>query len=73
MSKDFFADVLTHLNPGTLLGALVYLGVAVLLAAALSRALRATVHVAMTRHGHLDVTTISFMQQFGSALIWSAC
>jgi small conductance mechanosensitive channel len=28
------------------------------------------VHAAMTRQGHLDRTTVSFLQQFGSAVIW---
>jgi small conductance mechanosensitive channel len=36
----------------------------------LSRTLRTVVHAAMTRRGHIDRTTISFMQQFGTALIW---
>ncbi len=45
---------------------MVFLGAAMLF----SRLLRAAVHAAMTRQGHIDRTTISFMQQFGSALIW---
>jgi small-conductance mechanosensitive channel len=32
--------------------------------------LRTIVRAAMTRKGHIDRTTISFMQQFGTALIW---
>jgi small conductance mechanosensitive channel len=36
----------------------------------LSRALRAAVQAAMTRQGQIDRTTMSFLQQFGSALIW---
>jgi small conductance mechanosensitive channel len=63
-------DVLSFLKPDTLLGALVYLVVFVLVALILSRTLRTLVHAAMTRRGHLDRTTISFLQQFGSALIW---
>jgi small conductance mechanosensitive channel len=63
-------DVLSFLKPDTLLGALVYLVVFVLVAMILSRTLRAVVHAAMTRSGHIDRTTISFLQQFGSALIW---
>jgi small conductance mechanosensitive channel len=35
-----------------------------------ARALRTAVHASMTRSGHIDRTTISFLQQFGSALIW---
>jgi small-conductance mechanosensitive channel len=63
-------DVLSFLKPDTLLGALVYLVVFLIAALLLSRGLRAAVHAAMTRKGHIDRTTISFMQQFGSAMIW---
>ena len=63
-------DVLSFLKPDTLLGALVYLVIFVAVALVLSRSLRTVVHAAMTRQGHIDRTTISFMQQFGTALIW---
>src|SRR6185312_10399098 len=63
-------DLLSFLKPDTLLGALVYLVLFVLAALILARALRSVVHAAMTRKGHIDRTTISFMQQFGTALIW---
>jgi small-conductance mechanosensitive channel len=63
-------DVLSFLKPDTLLGAIVYLLVFLFAAMLLSRALRTVVHAAMTRQGHIDRTTISFMQQFGTALIW---
>lgn len=63
-------DVLSFLKPDTLLGALVYFTVFVLVALILARALRTIVHAAMTRRGHIDRTTISFLQQFGTALIW---
>ena len=63
-------DVLSFLKPDTLLGALVYLVVFLLAALILSRTLRTVVHAAMTRTGHIDRTTISFLQQFGTALIW---
>jgi small conductance mechanosensitive channel len=63
-------DVLSLLKPDTLLGALVYLVVFLLAALILSRTLRTVVHAAMTRKGHIDRTTISFLQQFGTALIW---
>src|ERR1700723_3584488 len=36
----------------------------------LSRALRLAVHAAMTRKGHIDRTSISFLQQICTALIW---
>jgi small conductance mechanosensitive channel len=63
-------DVLSFLRPDTLLGALVYLLVFLLAAMILSRTLRTVVHAAMTRSGHIDRTTITFLQQFGTALIW---
>jgi small-conductance mechanosensitive channel len=63
-------DVLRFLKPDTLLGALAYLVLFVLFAMLASRALRTAVHASMTRGGHIDRTTISFLQQFGSALIW---
>ena len=63
-------DVLAFLKPGTLLGALVYLVIFLVAALVLARVLRTVVHAAMTRQGHIDRTTISFMQQFGTALIW---
>ena len=63
-------DMLSFLKPDTLLGALVYLVLFLLVALILSRTLRSVVHAAMTRKGHIDRTTINFMQQFGTALIW---
>jgi small-conductance mechanosensitive channel len=63
-------DVFSFLHPDTLLGALVYLVLFLAAAVLLSRALRAVVHAAMTRQGHIDRTTISFIKQFGTALIW---
>jgi small conductance mechanosensitive channel len=63
-------EVLAFLKPDTLLGALVYLVVFLFLAMLVSRTLRSIVHAAMTRQGHIDRTTVNFMQQFGSALIW---
>jgi small conductance mechanosensitive channel len=63
-------DLLTYLKPDSLFGAIVYLALFILAAMLCSRALRAGVHAWMTRRGNVDRTTISFMQQFGSALIW---
>lgn len=63
-------DMLAFLKPDTLLGALVYLAIFLGVALVLARVLRTVVHAAMTRKGHIDRTTISFMQQFGTALIW---
>jgi len=63
-------DLLQYLKPDTLIGAIAYLVISILAALLLSRTLRAAVHAAMTRSGHLDRTTISFLQQMGSAMIW---
>jgi small-conductance mechanosensitive channel len=63
-------DMLSLFRPDSLLGAVVYLILFVLLAMAFSRILRSGVHAAMTRQGHVDRTTMSFLQQFGTALIW---
>ncbi len=62
-------DLLSWVRPDTLGGALVYFVLFVILAIGLSRFLRAAVHAAMTRKGHLDRTTVSFLQQIGSAVI----
>jgi small conductance mechanosensitive channel len=63
-------DVLSFLRPDTLFGALVYLLIFLTTAMLAARALRTVVHAALTRRGHIDRTTISFMQQFGTASIW---
>jgi len=63
-------DVLQHLHPGTLVGALVYLALFVLLALVLSRLLRTTVHEVLLRRAHLDRTTMMFLQQMGIVAIW---
>jgi len=63
-------DLLSYVKPDTLIGSMVYLAIFVIAALILTRALRAAVHAAMTRKGRVDLTTISFLQQMGSALIW---
>jgi small-conductance mechanosensitive channel len=63
-------DMLSFVSPGTLLGALVYLAIFLSVALLLSKALRAAVSAAMTRKGHIDRTSISFLQQICTALIW---
>src|SRR5579863_10383986 len=63
-------DMLSFLKPDTLLGALVYLVLFLLVALILSRTLRSLVHASMTRKGHIDRTTINFMQQITTAMIW---
>lgn len=62
--------VLSHVKPDSFIGAITYLLIFVVAARLLSRALRAAVHAAMTRQGHIDRTTISFLQQMGGAMIW---
>jgi small conductance mechanosensitive channel len=63
-------DVLSFLKPDSLWGAIIYLVIFVVIALLFSRILRAAVHASMTRQGHIDRTTISFLQQFGTVLIW---
>jgi small-conductance mechanosensitive channel len=63
-------DLLFYLNPDTPWGALAYFLLFVLVALLITRALRAAVHAAMTRRGHIDLTTVSFLQQLGSSVIW---
>jgi small-conductance mechanosensitive channel len=63
-------DILRHLQPDTLIGALVYLVLSVVIAQLLSRGLRIAVGGAVLRRTHLDRTTMIFLQQFGVAVIW---
>jgi small-conductance mechanosensitive channel len=63
-------DILRHLQPDTLIGALVYLVLFVVIAHLLSRGLRIAVGGAVLRRTHLDRTTMIFLQQFGVAVIW---
>jgi small conductance mechanosensitive channel len=63
-------DVLSYLRPDTLIGALAYFVLAIVLGMLLSRLLRRGVHASMVLSGHIDRTTISFLQQFGTVLIW---
>jgi small conductance mechanosensitive channel len=65
-------DVLHHLHPDTLVGAVVYLVLFVLVAMLLSQLLRITVRGALVRRAHLDRTTMSFLQQIGIVAIWVA-
>jgi small conductance mechanosensitive channel len=63
-------DILSFVRPDTLIGALAYLVIFVAAAMLLSRLLRGAVHASMSRAGHMDRTTISFLQQMATALIW---
>lgn len=63
-------DLLSFLRPDSLWGAVIYFAIFVVIAMLISRVLRAAVHASMTRSGHMDRTTINFLQQFGSVFIW---
>jgi small-conductance mechanosensitive channel len=63
-------DLLSWVRPDSLLGAVLYLALFVAAAVISSKALRTAVHAAMTRKGHIDRTTISFLQQIATATIW---
>jgi small conductance mechanosensitive channel len=63
-------DLLAFLRPDTLVGAIAYLIIFFVGGMILTRALRAAVHAAMMRKGHVDRTSISFLQQIGTVLIW---
>jgi len=63
-------DLLTSLKPDEPLGALCYFAIFVVIALVMSRLLRATLHAALSKQPHADRTTINFLQQIGSALIW---
>jgi small conductance mechanosensitive channel len=63
-------DLLHALRPDSLVGALVYLVLFLAVAWLMTRGVRTAVHAAMARGGHLDRTTISFLTQISSALIW---
>jgi small-conductance mechanosensitive channel len=63
-------DLLRFVKPDSLIGALLYLAIFVVLALVLSRLVRTAVHAAMARKGHIDRTTVSFLQQVITALIW---
>jgi small conductance mechanosensitive channel len=65
-------DMMRHLHPDTLLGALIYLLLFVLIAQLLARALRIALTEVCKRESHLDRTTVSFLQQFGIVVIWVA-
>ncbi len=63
-------DVFTWVSPDTLFGAIVYLAFFILMALVVSRVLRSALHAAMARQGHVDRTTISFLQQITTAMSW---
>ncbi len=63
-------DLLSFVKPDSFIGAVAYFLIFVVAAMVLSRALRVAVHAELTRKGHIDRTTISFLQQLGTVLIW---
>lgn len=62
--------VLEFLRPDSLVGALIYLCIFLLVAMLAARGLRLAVRTALLKQSHIDRTTISFLQQIGTALIW---
>jgi small conductance mechanosensitive channel len=63
-------DLLGYLSPASVWGAIAYLLIFVLVALVLTRLLRTVVQAALIKRGHMDRTTMSFLMQFGSAIIW---
>ena len=63
-------DLLRLLSPDSLIGACLYLLIFVVAALLVSRGLRLAVRSAMSRQGHIDRTTVSFLQQISTAAIW---
>jgi small-conductance mechanosensitive channel len=63
-------DLLSIVKPGEPIGAFFYLVLFVVIALLLSRGLRTAVHAAVAKETHVDRTTVNFLQQIGSALIW---
>jgi small conductance mechanosensitive channel len=63
-------DLLSIVKPGEPIGALFYFVLFVIIALLLSRGLRTAVHAAIAKETHVDRTTVNFLQQIGSALIW---
>jgi small conductance mechanosensitive channel len=63
-------DLLSVVKPGEPLGAFFYFVLFVVIALLLSRGLRTAVHAAVAKESYVDRTTINFLQQIGSAMIW---
>lgn len=63
-------DLLSIVKPAEPVGALFYFVLFVVIALLLSKGLRKAVHAACSRDTHVDRTTVNFLQQIGSALIW---
>lgn len=63
-------DLLSFVKPGEPLGAFFYFVLFVAIALLLSRGLRTAVHAAVAKESHVDRTTVNFLQQIGSAMIW---
>lgn len=63
-------DLLAMVKPDSFIGALLYLLIFVFIALLAGRLLRAALHAAVTRQGHIDRTTVTFLQQLCTAAIW---
>jgi len=57
-------------KPDSFIGALLYLLIFVFSALLIGRLLRAALQAAVTRQGHIDRTTVTFLQQLCTAAIW---
>jgi small conductance mechanosensitive channel len=63
-------NLLSIVRPDEPIGALFYFVLFVIVALLLSRGLRSAVHAAVAKETHIDRTTVNFLQQIGSVLIW---
>jgi small-conductance mechanosensitive channel len=63
-------DLLSVVKPSEPIGAFFYFVICVVVAMLVSRGLRTAVHAAVAKETHVDRTTVNFLQQIGSALIW---
>ncbi len=63
-------DIIALLSPDTIIGALTYLVLFILSASLLARGISIAIQEAMSRHEHLDRTTINFVRQLFVMLIW---
>lgn len=63
-------DLLGMVKPDSFIGALLYLLIFVVVALLVGRLLRVALQAAVTRQGHIDRTTLTFLQQLSTAAIW---
>jgi small conductance mechanosensitive channel len=63
-------DLFSVVKPGEPIGAFFYFVLFVVIALLLSRGLRTAVHAAVSKEAYVDRTTVNYLQQIGSAMIW---